>query len=220
MRLSAVLLARVFAFVQVEDLNPRGAAAYPEIAKTLVERYGFLKYPQQPSEFDEEKGVVFECGKLNGHNIEKVIIYNNGIVLDTRSSTQDSESILEDALTWASKSLGLTYVPGMIKRRAYVSQLTFYFDYHLDGLREELYLISERISELVNSYTGQSLKYRTSAISFQYDPLTVKLTPAPFTIERRQDVPFSENKYFSVAPLPTDLHTELLTEFEKALHNN
>ena len=49
---------------------------------------------------------------------------------------------------------------------------------------------------------------------FGYDPLTVKAGPSPFTIERRADTLFSESKYFSSAPLPTDEHISMLEAFE------
>jgi hypothetical protein len=37
---------------------------------------------------------------------------------------------------------------------------------------------------------------------------------ASFSITRRAEARFSENKYFSEAPLPTDLHLKLLEQFE------
>jgi hypothetical protein len=37
---------------------------------------------------------------------------------------------------------------------------------------------------------------------------------AAFTIQRRGQTPFEENKYFSEAPLPTDIHINLLEQFE------
>jgi hypothetical protein len=37
---------------------------------------------------------------------------------------------------------------------------------------------------------------------------------APFVITHRAESRYSENKYFSEAPLPTDMHIEFLEEFE------
>jgi hypothetical protein len=37
---------------------------------------------------------------------------------------------------------------------------------------------------------------------------------APFTIQRRAETAFAENKYFSEAPLPTNEHVALLETFE------
>jgi hypothetical protein len=44
-----------------------------------------------------------------------------------------------------------------------------------------------------------------------------KLAPGYFSIERRAEVPFRDNKYFSSAPLPTQDHVAILQEIEKAL---
>ena len=62
MRLSAVLLARVIGFLEMNDLNPRGKVRLPAVASMLVDRFGFAKYPQKPEEFDETKGVEFVEG--------------------------------------------------------------------------------------------------------------------------------------------------------------
>src|SRR4051812_2824213 len=120
MKLSAVLLARVFALIQVEDLNPRGKVFYPDIVKALVQKCGFSKYPTKIDEFDESKGVEFTLGKWDDTVIDKVVIYNTGIALDTRASTSRSEAILNEALSWLSDHIGLVSVP--ISRKAYLSQ--------------------------------------------------------------------------------------------------
>jgi hypothetical protein len=40
---------------------------------------------------------------------------------------------------------------------------------------------------------------------------------APFSIARRAEARFSEDKYYSEAPLPTDMHISLLEEFEESI---
>jgi hypothetical protein len=56
-----------------------------------------------------------------------------------------------------------------------------------------------------------------TGIFFGYDTTHTKPYAPIFTIERRADVPFVENKYFSTAPLPTDEHLKVLEDFEAAL---
>jgi len=64
---------------------------------------------------------------------------------------------------------------------------------------------------------GENLKYDLSILSIDYDQLTRKHPLGRFSIQRRDNTPFSENKYFSDAPLPTDVHLRLLEQFERDL---
>src|SRR5580704_16954500 len=101
MKISAILLARVLAFVESYDLNPRGKTHYPDLVGGIVEKFGFLKFPVNPEDFDEKKGVEFIGGKWGDVTIEKLVIYQNGLLVDTRVSTDESERILDEGLNWA-----------------------------------------------------------------------------------------------------------------------
>ena len=61
------------------------------------------------------------------------------------------------------------------------------------------------------------MRYDLAVLSIDYDQLTRKHPLGRFSIQRRDNTPFSENKYFSDAPLPTDVHIQLLEQFEKDL---
>jgi hypothetical protein len=217
MQLAGIVTARFVAFIETLDLNPRGHAYFPKMVPAMVDRYGFAKFPQKLEEFDETKGILFEGGRFKDVTIQRIQVFSNVLVAETASSTTDSESILEDALLWASETFGLLYRPGMIKRKAYVSQLTFQSDVPLNTLHVALARLSSRISTIVPEFVGQSLKYEATGITIGYESLATKLTLANFTIERMADTPFSENKYFSQAPLPTEQHITLLKEFEADL---
>ncbi|HUY13887.1 MAG TPA: hypothetical protein VMX16_09705 [Terriglobia bacterium] len=214
MQLSAVMLARLFAFVEPADLNPRGKVYYPDLVAALAEHYGFMKYPKNAEDFDEAKGVQFEMGRAGDVTISKIQIYQQGIVVDTTSSTGDSDRILDEALLWLSTEFGLIYKPDMISRRAYVSQLTFYSDIDLGGLNVALSRLAERISKRLPQFFGREIAYEPTGVYVSYDAMEVKQAPSNFSIERRAETPFSENKYFSVAPLPTDDHIAVLEAFE------
>jgi hypothetical protein len=217
MKLSAVTLARVLAFVETFDLNPQGTVFFPDLVAKLVEKCRFQKYPQTIQDFDEQKGVEFLAGVWDRVNVEKLTIYNNGILLDTRVSTAISEGILAEALHWA-KQFGLTYRPDMIKRWGYVSQLTFYSDVPLLGPGPEAAItkLTSRVSEKVaQRVPDANLNYKPIRLDLDFDRSQIQFPLAPFTIQRRTIAPFSENKYFSEAPLRSEDHIALLEEFEK-----
>ncbi len=215
MKQSAVTLARVLAFVETFDLNPQGTVFFPDLVAKLVEKCRFQKYPQTIQDFDEQKGVEFLAGVWDGVNVEKLTVYNNGILLDTRVSTAISEGILAEALAWA-KQLGLTYRPDMIKRWGYLSNFTFYSDVPLLGPEAAITTLARRVSEKVaQRATDANLNYKPTRLDLDFDRSQINFPIAPFTIQRRTIVPFSENKYFSEAPLRSEDHLALLEEFER-----
>lgn len=216
MKLAAVLLARVIFFVESVDLNPRGVVYYPDVIAAFVKRYNFLSYPQKYDDFDEQKGVTLAGGKAGETVIDKAVIYNWGITLETSSSTADSEALLQDALKWGAANLRLNYDPSMIKRKSYVSHITFYSDVPILSVNPVLHLMGQKIGRLVSG--NVKLPYDFYPLGFQLgiDPETHRIPVQNFTVERRQGVALSENKYFSAAPVPTEVHRELIEDLEKA----
>jgi hypothetical protein len=214
-KLSAIMLARAIALVETSDLNPRGQVFGPDLVRALVERYNFQKFPQTPDEFDEGKGVEFITGKAGTTVVEKFTVWRAGLGLETRSSTDDSKQILEGMLEWGAERFGLAYTSGMIKRWMYVSNVTFYSNVPLLALLSDpLAKLSRRTSESLSQILGERIEYETVMVTVHHDVLTRKFSPAPFSIQRRVETPFADNKYYSEAPLPTDVHIELLREFE------
>lgn len=217
MEVAAVLLARVAAWVEPIDLNPKAVVFYPDLVKAIVARYDFQQFPQKIEDFDESKGVTFTEGRLGKSVIERLTFYTYGIVLDTRASTHESKRLLEEGLQWGSKELGLVYKPSMIRRWEYSSQLTFYSNVQFTGIHLALQRLADSVSKSVAEVTGENLKYELTNLVVDYDQLKRKHPLGRFSIQRRENTPFSENKYFSDAPLPTDVHIKLLEQFEADL---
>lgn len=180
----------------------------------IVQRYSFQKFPKALEEFDESKGVEFYEGKISGRVIQKLTIFSTLIAVETRSNTLDSRRILEDALTWGAEKFGLKYSPGMIKRFAYVSNLSFYSDAPILGANSALANLAERTSGAVSEIWQEPIQYQPMSVAIGHDPLARKYGIAPFSITRRAESRFSDNKYFSEAPLPTDVHIKFLEQFE------
>jgi hypothetical protein len=208
-------MARSVWQVETNDLNPRGSVPFRPLLDGIVRRFSFQKFPKAYEEMDEQKGVSFESGFINGVTVERLQIFNTGLVLDTRTSTDASDTILEESLLWAAEEFGLNYQPGIIRRKHYVSQLTFYSDVPLlRALNPVLEKLSNRVTAAVSGLAGEDISYEPSSFHIQHDMLTRKYSVASFTVQRRADTPFRESKYFSEAPLQTSLHETLLAELE------
>ena len=149
--------------------------------------------------------------------IDRLIIYTYGIVVDIRSSTQESQRLLEEAFEWGSKELGLVYKPTMIKRWQYASQVIFRSDFHLTEISPAVQTSAQKLAERISAITGEKLSYELTVLAIDYDQVARKHPLGRFSIQRRDNTPFSENKYFSEAPLQTDDHIALLEQFEADL---
>jgi hypothetical protein len=218
MELAAILQARAVAFVEPTDLNPRAKVFYPDIVKALLNRYNFQKFPQKFEDLDEAKGVTFGMGRLGESVIDEFIIYPYGLVLDTRVSTQESKRLLEEAILWGSKELGLVNKP--VPRWQYASHVTFLSKVPLTGVHPAVQGLADVLTKSAAEGLGENLKYELTALMLDFDQLTRKHPLGRFSIQRRDNTPFSENKYFSDAPLPTDVHLKMLEQFEAAMLAN
>ncbi|HKT13416.1 MAG TPA: hypothetical protein VJW77_16475 [Terriglobia bacterium] len=223
MNITAVMLARVLAFIDVFELNPQGAAFYPDLTAGIIERFRFQKYPEKYEDFDESKGVSFLSGTWQGVNVEKLVIYNNGILVDTRVSTSKSEEILDESLSWAADKFNLRYQPSMVRRKRYLSNLIFETEVpilqggvgYVGGTETPIEKLCERVGRSVATLAGQDLgQYHPIRLDLDFEKLETQVPIAPFSIQRRGTASFDENKYFSEAPLQTDVHVTLLKSFE------
>jgi hypothetical protein len=213
MELIAVTLARLACFFELQGLDPFGKTADLQAIKELAKRYSFEKWPQTFAELDLAKGIELSAGTCNGINVDKISLYTNGIAVDTRSSTDDCESVLNDLFGAATEMLGAKIKP---YRRMFVSQLVFQSEMRLTALNPVLQKIVDRLNTYVSADLEQPFVFDSNVV-MNADLSQTKLTPGAFTIERRADAPFKAKTYFSSAPLRTSVHLELLQEFEDAL---
>lgn len=215
MKLSSIVVSKVIGYIEILDLSPKGTVFLPELVPQIAKRFNFQKFPQSPAEMDESKGIEFLEGKSGETVIQKFAVFSTLLVIETRSSTSDSKRILEEMLTWGAEKFGLSYTPGTIKRFAYVSDLTFYSDVAILNVSAALTNLSTKTSRALSDIWQEPISYEPINLIVGHDPTARKYAIAPFSIARRAEARFSENKYFSEAPLPTDVHIRLLEEFER-----
>jgi hypothetical protein len=161
-----------------------------------------------------QTGVTFGMGRLDDIAIEQIQLFHNGIVIDTRSSTDNCFRVLTDFLKLARSLNGAAVSP---TRHHVVSQIVFRSELKLSLLNPALQPIADRLSAATSGYLAHPVSYEPNVISIGADGTQLKVTPSVFSLERRNEAAFSENTYFSAAPLPTTEHFELIEHLEKLL---
>lgn len=222
MKLLSVMVARAVWLFDILDLNPKGKSIFPDLFDWLKDNYQFQKFPKSISDVDQRGGWVFSEGNFQ---IQEEIfidvelsIYNDGLVANTRSSTKDAEAFLQNVLESACKEFSLIFDQSMIRRKLYLSEMNVKLDGSLSRINPALEELAAKISSAVGLKDGVGFQF--GGLSFLVDALLLPLLQqylAPFALERKVGAPFSENRFYSKAPLPTEKHLELLSDLEKMI---
>lgn len=224
MELVSVQRARSVWLFDINDLNPHGRELGSDLLEWVKAEYQFSKFPSTVTDVDESKALYFGGGRFRIHDDRLLIqpirgdeisvelrVYNDGFVGDTRSSTKDTDAFLSELLRAAASKFNLPYKSTMIRKKLYVSELNV-------TTEADLSLVNPKISDFAKKLSGavgRSGPMELTGLSFWADVL-----PKPsfsFRFERKWGAEFSENRYFSTAPMETDQHLAMLKELELAL---
>lgn len=214
MKFSAIELSRVLAFVDLNDLTPYGSISLAKIAPRLVEKLEFSLFPKTIDQFDESKGIVFADGIWSDIPVEKMTIYSNGIMMDTRKGTDTSLRVMHEIFDWAVVEFGLVVPEYGLQKIRFLNRFTFFSEAIVSLGGSPVNRMAQSLSQHVAEITGQSRRYETIRIDLDFDRSEQQVPIAPLTIQRRINSSFDLNKFYTEAPLPTDVHIALIEQLE------
>jgi hypothetical protein len=218
MQLLSVGRAQSVWLFDANDLNPRGRYIFPDLIEWLKEEGQFEVFPKSPDDLDETKGLAFKRGSFPLGNEDLTVeltLYNDGVIANTYSSTKATDIFIENTLTNAAQEFDLKYGTDLIRSKTHLSEIVVRMEKELGVLNPKLSDFAKRISEAYGHSWANP--FEVGGISFWSDTSLSALKAAPFALERKVNVAFSEHRYFSRAPLHTDDHFKLLEEFEQIL---
>ena len=232
MKIKNVKLARSIWLLDLQDLNPRGRDIAGQIFDWVRQRYGFVVGPDPRAPLAENStspvrsgnqpvstGAVFENGRFQVRDqvvieITKLAVYNDGIVVDTSSSTTSCDEFAQDLLTTAASEFSLAYDEETVRKRMYLSELIVHSGISFDAINPRLAAFAQRITAAFPEETKP--QFRIAAIQFWSEPNDAGKHRI-FTLEQQVGKASTEHRYFSQAPLQTNDHLRLLEELERAL---
>jgi hypothetical protein len=217
MELLNIQRARSAWLLHLNDLNPRGKSISESLIEWLGSAYHFSRKPSSPTDLDESKALAFTGGEFQLRDeffIEvELRIYNDGIVGDTRSSTEDTDKFLQDVLDTFSKEFALPHRPETIRKKLYHSELIVKTDKSLAFLNPRLSQFTAKLAALTGVRNSAT---EPSGIKFwALDTGNPQMTE--FVFERQLGTVFEERRYWSKAAIPTTQHLEMLNLLESIL---
>jgi len=220
MKLLTINQARAIWLFTLSDLNPRGRTSEKSALIEIGNRYKFAVSPNQVDLVvarEKNQPLKYLQGSYAPRKGEAVtidlLLYRDGIVADTRSTTEDSHAFIDDLLTWAHSEFGLLPHEDIVRNKYSVSDVHVSSEYSLSVLHPKLANFSKAIT---GSARIPGADFELGAIGF-WPEQKLPYQPIPFRFERAEGYPFSEKRYYSQAPMDTDSHLSLLDKLEALL---
>lgn len=196
-----------------DEIRPEKGVSVVDAVRRFSEAFQFAGVPAQlPAAAD---GYRFSEGAISVGDtkvaIKEVVIFNDGLSVEVYSHTEDAQEVLDKVLN-VLRQLGFRE-PRSTPRTPLHSNVVFDLETAISPLVANFDPLSSFISEVLGA-PGVELR----GIDFSVDPkLAPAFTPTSFKIEKRQDVLFSENRYFSYANTTTKNHLRLIEAIEARL---
>jgi hypothetical protein len=194
--------------------RPEGQPYLPATLHALVERYSFAKHPTKIDELMEDR-VSFGHGVFEKNRIDQLDIYPDGVLIQSKCSTDVLDAFLNDVIMWSESALGLKRIETARINRSYESQLFVRSESSILTWLSGLSKISALIGQYLKESTNMVAEFEAFGFSIATDTTRIpSLRPINFRIERKIDIPFERNIFISSAPLTTANHQHVLQALE------
>ncbi len=213
MELLSIEMSRVT--VLFRATRPRGQFYGPHLAAAVAERYCFGSAPDTIAELDGQK-TEFRHGLFEDSAIEAFEIYNDGIIVTSRSDTDFIDAFIDDFLTWLTKDHGQVIIETHTVRQMYDSGLLVETDRNVFQPFEPYAEIIQLIERSLKESSGLAVKFQNYGFALSADRSQISaMKPNPFRLERKEGIEFSRHQFYSAAPLRTKQHLDILERLEK-----
>lgn len=207
--IDATRMTRLFQLKQT-----KGQPSAPQMAAALVDRYSFAGTPTSLADLTANP-TEFSHGVFEKISIEKLDVYNDGVVVSARAPSDLLEAFLEDLIHWIYDDFGLEIWVSREVTRNYHSELVVELDPNVMNVLDQLNGIGERLSKMLAENSGMRIDYHPLGFSYSSDQASNDgFIPSSFRLERRLASEFKLNQFVSSAPLTTSQHLELLEFIE------
>ena len=212
MKLLAIEMSRVVALFRMT--RPSGQPYLPRIAAQLIERYRFGGAPPSLGDFENNK-IQFKHGLFEDNAIDTLEVYNDGILVMSRSDSDFIDKFIDDLGVWLINNHGISVLETHTVNKMYESTLLVETDRDVFKPFDAYTGILRMIETAISDATGLENQYHNFGLSLSADQTqNPALKPIPFRFERKEGIEFSRQNFHTTAPLRTKQHLEILEAIE------
>lgn len=194
----------------------KGAAYLPSLVDFLNEQFLFLKSPSDVDEILGASKLEFSHGEFEGSAIDSLSIYNDGVVVAAKSSTNYLDKLLEHFIEMIKSEFEFNVYKTKSVDKIYESNLLIRTDVNVLSKFTNFELLSKKINQQIKENSGLELQHELTSISIASEASNnTQLNTLPFSISRMDDAEFSLNHFLCAAPLTTEQHIDALEMVEK-----
>lgn len=216
MKIQNFLLNQAIHFIVPEE--PKEFLSPIPTIRAIQDKYGFAQVPQRLDEMDLKKGVHFYRGFFNRKIIDKLSIFENGLLCEGNFNNEILDEFLTEFLQWANTLGYARQFVNLTGVKAYLSQMEITFSANFEKNFSKLSFIGDAMKELLTGYGQVANEFRLRGFRMHYDVAENPALTAPeFILERRSTATFSSNTFFASAPIKTDDHLKMLDRLEAVL---
>lgn len=215
MKLLAIEMSRVTVLFQAT--RPKGQLYRPYLAAKAAERYRFGSAPQTIAELEKPK-IEFRHGLFEDSAIETFEVYNDGIVVTSRSDTDFIDAFIDDFVAWLTNDHGLFIIETHTVHQMYDSSLLVETDQNVFQPFESYAEILQLIEKSLKESSGLGVEFQNYGFTLAADRTQISaMKPNPFRLERKEGVEFFRHQFYSTAPLKTKQHLDILERLEQLM---
>jgi hypothetical protein len=225
-KLQGVCLVR---FTPEEIMPEQGGVQIPSLVALLTATYQVTQN-QMPFDMLQPLGALpglipnltFTNGQISLDeqtiSIKHISLANNGITVSAQD-TESANKIMDHVFSLLNTQLKFRFED---LRRRYFSSLVVQFEKDIEGSLKGIRGMQSIVQLALGKKTIDEIALKRLAFGpegkGQYMQVTIdNIDELDFAIERRAGQPFSDNRYFSSAPLRTPEHLSSLEQIEKLL---
>jgi hypothetical protein len=212
-----VLGAQAIRFVVAPEVPERDRIPLYPLVRKLQDRYCFLQIPNQMEEYDFTKGVTFAGGMFESKLIDKLQIFNRGLLCASKTDTDHCDRFIDDVIKFGVEQ-GLPISKQEGPDRAYFSSLEVHMDGELGDKIANVSSLNKLMLSKFHSYGLKTQNFPLFGFKLKIDATSESVPqPSEFALERREGQPFSSSLFACWGPLRTSDHLEILAAIEKMM---